>query len=416
MRPLKVSQRFLKSVSRGGRSKSAGTMTMLSSDVHQSLTALRRAFHRIPELGFNEYKTSDLICQTLDAIDIPYVRGVGGTGVVASLRRGDSTAAVGFRADIDALPITEISEHDYGSRHEGVMHACGHDGHTAMLLGAADYIKHHTAFDGTVHFIFQPAEEHGKGALKMIADGLFERFSMDEVYGLHNMPLLEAGQIALKAGPIMGAEDNFVITVTGQGGHAAMPHAGKDAMTIAASIVTELQTIVSRNIDPLQGGVVSCTEFLTDGAVNVIPTVVTIKGDARSFDPEVSALIERRIHEVAKGICAAHGASVDCRYERIFLPTVNASDQAQKAAQAASMTVAADKLNDHCAPMMASEDFGAMLMQRPGCYAFIGNRDLDGTGSAMLHNASYDFNDAIIPTGVRYWANLASVVLPDRKA
>lgn len=387
-------------------------MLNMSNDEAAELIDLRHAFHRIPELGFEETGTSDLICRTLDEMGVSYERGIGRTGIVATLTRGTGKNSIGLRADIDALPIQEATNLPYRSTHEGRMHACGHDGHTTMLLGAIRALKDDGRFDGTVRFIFQPAEEHGKGALGMIADGLFERFPVDAVYGLHNMPWLEAGKIAMNPGPIMGAEDNFTIRIRGEGGHAAMPHRTKDAMTIGASIVCELQTIVARNIDPLQGSVVSCTEFLTDGAVNVIPSEVMIKGDTRSFLPEVSTLIEDRMRRIATGICEAHGAELDFSYDRVFLSTVNTPDEAALAARAARAVVGADDVDDGCPPMMASEDFGGMLRKRPGCYAFIGNRSADGTGGTMLHNASYDFNDAIIPDGVAYWVSLVETALP----
>ncbi|MEM7068359.1 MAG: M20 aminoacylase family protein [Pseudomonadota bacterium] len=385
----------------------------LSANSHAELTALRRKFHAMAELGFDEHNTSDLVCETLDKIGIPYERGIGGTGVVATLSKGEGTRIVGFRADMDALPINEATNLEYRSRNDGVMHACGHDGHTTMLLGAAQALAADDTFNGTVRFIFQPAEEHGKGAIAMMDDGLFERFPVDAVYGLHNMPTMETGQISMNPGPIMGAEDNFVIKVIGRGGHAAIPNAAKDAMTIGASIVIELQTIVSRNVHPLHGAVVSCTEFLTDGAVNVIPTEVTIKGDTRSFLPEVSELIENRMHQIVKGICTAHDTEYEFSYTRVFPSTVNTPDETQHAANAAASTVGSENTDDNCTALMASEDFGAMLQKRPGCYAFIGNRGKDGKGGIMLHNAAYDFNDDIIPTGVDYWVNLARQTLPD---
>ncbi|MGI3168452.1 M20 aminoacylase family protein [Pseudooceanicola sp. C21-150M6] len=386
-------------------------MKHLSDTDFARLRTLRQSLHKIPEMGFEEIKTSDLIGQTLASIGVPFEQGIGGTGVVATLSKGVSGKSIGLRADIDALPIQEATNLPYRSTHEGRMHACGHDGHTTMLLGAIRALKD-VPFDGTVHFIFQPAEEHGKGAYAMMEDGLFDRFPVEAVYGLHNMPWLEAGRIALNPGPIMGAEDNFVIRVRGQGGHAAMPHKTKDAMVIAASIVCELQTIVARNIDPLQGGVVSCTEFLTDGAVNVIPTEVTIKGDTRSFLPEVSELIEDRMHRIARGLSEAHGAELEFSYARVFPSTVNTATEAGVAATAAVKAIGAQNVDANCPPMMASEDFGAMLRRRPGCYAFIGNRGADGQGGVMLHNASYDFNDAIIPDGVAYWVSLVETALP----
>jgi len=384
----------------------------LPGDLHARLVALRHELHKIPELGFEETETSDLIATTLDSLGIPYHRGLATTGVVATMKKGRSTKSIALRADIDALPISEQTNLEYRSTKDGVMHACGHDGHTTMLLGAAEVLKEHAQFDGTVHLIFQPAEEHGQGALKMIADGLFNDFSIDAVYGLHNMPWLEVGKMAMCPGPIMGAEDNFEIRVKAQGGHAAMPHNTKDALTIAASIVTELQTIVSRNVDPLKGAVVSCTEFITDGATNVIPSSVTIKGDTRSFLPDVSELIEERMQHIVKGICEAHDSEYEFEYKRVFLPTINSPDKAQFCAGVSEQVVGGNNVDSKCPPMMASEDFGAMLREKPGCYAFIGNQGADGEGSIMLHNASYDFNDDVIPYGVNYWKALVEAALP----
>jgi len=363
------------------------------------LRELRQQFHRIPELGFEEHKTSDLICKTLDALGISFERGLAGTGVVATLKHGNSPRTIGLRADIDALPIAEKTNLEYRSQHEDVMHACGHDGHTTMLLGAAEYLKNNPVFNGTVHLIFQPAEEHGMGALRMIDDGLFRKFPMDAVFGLHNMPSLETNQIHMAPGPMMGAEDNFVIRINGSGGHAAMPHQSKDALTLAASIVTELQTIVSRNVNPLHGAVVSCTEFITDGATNVIPSEVIIKGDTRSFLPEVSGMIESRMRQIVAGLCTAHDVEYEVEYRRVFLPTINTPDESGIAAVAATSVVGQENVDADCTPVMASEDFGAMLR-------FIGNRGESGKGGAMLHNAAYDFNDDIIPTGVAYWVQL----------
>ncbi len=385
---------------------------VLNLEEQSDFTQLRRRFHQIAELGFEEHETSDLVCRTLDKIGVPYERGIGGTGVVATLKSGDGKGVVGFRADMDALPISEATNLEYRSRNEGVMHACGHDGHTTMLLAAAHALKNNPEFNGTVRFIFQPAEEHGKGARRMLDEGLFERFPMDAVYGLHNMPSMETGKIAMNPGPIMGAEDNFVIRITGRGGHAAIPNAAIDTMTIGAGIVTELQTIVSRNVHPLHGAVVSCTQFITDGTTNVIPTEVVIMGDTRSFLPEVSRLIEERMEQIVKGICIAHGAEYEFSYERVFPSTINTPNETSLAAQAAGETVGLENLDAECTPMMASEDFGAMLMEKPGCYAFIGHRATDGKGGVMLHNAAYDFNDDIIPTGVEYWFNLARQTLP----
>ncbi len=383
-----------------------------SSEQYLSLVKLRRELHQIPELGFEEKKTSDRICEVLEEFGIPYVRGLAGTGIVATLSRGSASRAIALRADIDALPITEASNLDYRSRHEGVMHACGHDGHTTMLLGAAQQLARSERFDGTVHFIFQPAEEHGKGALKMIEEGLFDRFPSDSIFGMHNLPWLEAGRFATCTGPIMGAEDNFEIRISGRGGHAAMPHETKDALTISASIICELQTIVSRSIDPIQGAVVSCTEIYTDGATNVLPSQVVIKGDARSFTPEVSQRIEQRMTAIVAGLCAAHDAEGSVIYSRVFLPTINASEESKRAADAARAVAGSDNVDSDYPPMMGAEDFGAMLRDVPGNYIFIGNKGPDGKGATMLHNPSYDFNDDIIPLGVDYWVHLAETELP----
>ena len=384
----------------------------MNSEQHRKLTRLRRELHQIPELGFEEKKTSDKICEILDEFDIPYVRGLAGTGVVATLTRGSGSRAIALRADIDALPIAETSNLDYRSRHEGVMHACGHDGHTTMLLGAAQQLARSETFDGTVHFIFQPAEEHGKGALKMIEDGLFERFPCDAIFGMHNLPWLETGKFATCAGPIMGAEDNFEIRITGRGGHAAVPHEAKDALTIAASVICELQTIVSRSVDPIQAAVVSCTEIHTDGATNVLPTQAVIKGDTRSFRPEISERIEQRMKAIVAGLCAAHDAEGSVTYTRVFLPTINASEESKHAVEAASAVAGPDNVCSDYPPMLGAEDFGAMLRDVPGNYIFIGNQGPDGKGATMLHNPSYDFNDDIIPTGVAYWVRLAEMELP----
>ena len=384
----------------------------MNSEELQRLIRLRRELHQIPELGFEEKKTSNKICDVLDEIGIPYVRGLAETGIVATLTRGTAARTIALRADIDALPITETSNLDHRSQHEGVMHACGHDGHTTMLLGAAQQLARSEIFDGTIHFIFQPAEEHGKGALRMIADGLFERFPCHAVYGMHNLPWLETGKFATCAGPIMGAEDNFEIRITGRGGHAAIPHEAKDALTIAASVICELQTIVSRSVDPIQGAVVSCTEIHTDGATNVLPTEAVIKGDTRSFTPEVSERIEQRMKAIVAGLCAAHDAEGSVTYTRVFLPTINTPSEAKRAADVASAIAGPGNVTPDYPPMLGAEDFGAMLRDVPGNYIFIGNKGPDGKGATMLHNPSYDFNDDIIELGVAYWVHLAEAELP----
>lgn len=378
----------------------------MTDDELNLLTTLRRDLHRTPELAFEEERTAEKVCRVLDEAGIAYERGLGRTGVVATLRAGSGDKAIALRADFDALAIAETTNLEYRSQNPGVMHACGHDGHTTMLAGAARALAKSKSFDGTVHFIFQPAEERGVGAAAMIDDGLFDRFAADAVYSMHNMPWLPAGQFATRAGPIMAAEDNFEIRISGRGGHAAMPHHTKDALVTAAAVVTELQTIVSRAVDPLEGAVVSCTQLETDGAPNVIASHTVIRGDARSFCPAVSELIEQRMKAIVAGLCAAHGAEFTLDYTRVFAPTINTPAETDRAAAAARAVAGADNVDADCAPMMASEDFAAMLREKPGNYIFIGNAAPDGKGSTMLHNPAYDFNDDIIPLGVAYWVAL----------
>jgi hippurate hydrolase len=320
---------------------------------------------------------------------------------------------IGLRADMDALAMSERAPgRPHASIHPGCMHACGHDGHMAMLLGAAQLLARRRDFDGTVRFVFQPAEEHGRGAAAMLADGLLSRFPMDEVYGLHNIPGLPAGHIATRVGGIMASEDNFVIRITGRGGHAARPHLAVDPLVIGAEIVLALQTIVARSVDPRSSAVVSCTEFHTDGIRNAIPTEVVIKGDTRSDTPEVQALLEQRLRRLCEGICSAHGARCSVEYTHEFAPTVNWAQCVPVAVQAARAVVGEARVDADTPPMMISEDFGSFLRALPGAFVFIGNGAGDDAGSTPLHNAGYDFNDAILPVGARYFAELVRVRLP----
>jgi amidohydrolase len=320
---------------------------------------------------------------------------------------------IGLRAEMDALNITELpADRAYASATPGKMHACGHDGHMSMVLGAAQLLRERQDFDGTVRFIFQPAEEHGRGAKAMMDDGLFARFPVDEIYGLHNMPGMRAGTIATRAGGIMASEDNFVIHVKGRGTHAARPHMGVDPIVIGAQIVLALQTIVSRTLDPGAQAVVSCTEFVTDGIRNAIPSNVVIKGDTRSYDPEVQRMLAARMREISEGICRMHGAGCDFSYTHEFAPTVNWAECVPTAVAAATAVVGADNVDANVAPMMISEDFGAFLKVVPGAFVFLGNGAEGEPGGTPLHNGSYDFNDAVLATGARYFAEIVRLRLP----
>ena len=375
----------------------------------------RHDFHRFPETGFNERRTAERVASVLETLGLEVHRGVGGTGVVASLTVGQGAGVIGLRADMDALAMAEAPDlagtRPYASAHAGCMHACGHDGHMAMLLGAAQLLAARRDFDGTVRFVFQPAEEHGRGAAAMLADGLLTRFPMDEVYGLHNIPGLPAGHIATRVGGLMASEDNFVIRITGRGGHAARPHMAIDPLVIGAEIVLALQTLVARSVDPRHPAVVSCTEFLTDGLRNAIPTEVVIKGDTRSYAPEVQALLESRMRTLCEGICHGHGATCTVEYTHEFAPTVNWAQCVPVAVAAARAVVGAARVDADTPPMMISEDFGRFLQEIPGAFVFIGNGAGDEPGAVPLHNARYDFNDAIVPLGARYFAELARIRL-----
>jgi hippurate hydrolase len=328
---------------------------------------------------------------------------------------GDGAEVVGLRADMDALAMTEVAEgRAHISQHAGTMHGCGHDGHMAMLLGAAQLLTHSRDFNGTVRFIFQPAEEHGRGAQAMIDDGLFERFPVDEIYGAHNIPGLPVGHIATRAGGIMASEDNFVIRIQGRGGHAARPHMAIDPLVVAAEIILALQSIVARSVDPSDAAVVSCTEIHSDGIRNALPTHVEIKGDTRSYAPHVQALLERRMREICQGIAAAHGARCEVDYTHEFVPTVNWPQCTPVAIRAAQAVVGADNVDGNVAPMMISEDFGAFLKVVPGAFVFIGNGVAGERGGVPLHNAQYDFNDAVLPIGARYFAELVRQRLAPR--
>ncbi len=383
-------------------------MPTLDSQLLTEMTEWRRHMHRFPECGFDVQQTAEFIAEKLESFGIEVVRNVGQVGVVGILRNGAGSTSIGLRADMDALHIHERNSFDYCSQNIGKMHACGHDGHSAMLLGAACFLARARTFSGTVYFIFQPDEEHGKGAQSMIDDGLFQRFQIDAVYGLHNMPGMPEGSFTVRPGSIMASESSFEIVIHGTGGHAAMPHMGVDPLVVGAQVVLALQTIVSRNLSAIhETAVVSATEFITNGTVNVIPSQVTIKGDCRCFTEASLAKIEGAIERIVAGICQAAGAVYRFEFENTFYPTINSVEQTRHAIQAATAALGRELVNGSCDPFTISEDFSSMLRVKPGCYALLGN-GTESVGGCALHNPNYDFNDNILDMGARYWIQLVN--------
>lgn len=370
------------------------------------LVALRHEFHKTPELGFAEDRTKARVAEILEGLGIEVHIGAGVVGV---LRRGTGNRAIGLRADMDALPIHETSDHDYVSRTDGVMHACGHDGHMTMLLGAAAALANDADFDGTVVFIFQPNEEHGLGAQAMIAEGLLERFPVEEIYAIHNLPGAPVGQVSTRSGQICSSESLFEILIEGQGGHASMPHVGRDAITIGAEIVQTLQTIVSRKLAPGAGAVVSVTEFLTDGQRNVLPGTATLKGDVRARMPADREEVARLMHQIAKGIGAAHGVTVSVAFNTEFIETVNAPEPSRAVVEVAR-TLGLDAIGNR-EPMSFSEDFAHFTAAVPGCFLLMGNGQTGACGQP-LHSNDYDFNDDLLPIGAAFWEQLVRDRLP----
>ena len=369
----------------------------------------RRHIHAHPELAFKEYDTASFVAEKLQQFGLEIHQGLAGTGVVGSITRGGSNRAIGLRADLDALPIEETNQFSHRSKHPGIMHACGHDGHTCMLLGAAKHLAQADSFEGTVHFIFQPAEENEGGARTMIEDGLFERFPVESVFGMHNIPGMAVGSFAIKPGPMMAAFDVFDIKITGTGGHAAMPHLAIDPILVGTKIVEAFQTIVSRTINPQEPTVLSVTQFHGGDAYNVIPNDLVISGCTRCFSQSIQAQLESSMKTVAEDIARAHGACAEFRYERRYPPTINSEQEAETARQAAAQVVGSSNVHDP-RPSMGSEDFAYMLQAKPGSYIWIGNGD--GEGSCMVHNPGYDFNDEILPIGASYWVQLVNNILP----
>lgn len=379
------------------------------SELREQLIAWRHQIHRHPELAFEEVKTAELVAGELRKMGIEVAEGIGKTGVVGTLKAGDGKKVIGLRADMDCIAMQEMGTCEYKSETPGQMHACGHDGHTASLLGAAKILSESRDFNGTVRFVFQPAEEPGKGADAMIADGLFERFPMDEIYGIHNMVQWPAGTIATRSEGIMASEDNFVITIKGEGAHASAPNLAKDPLVIAAEIILALQTIVSRNVNPVKQAVISCTEFFTDGVHNAIPSTVVIKGDTRSTDSEVQKLIEDRMRELCITICRMNGAECEFEYTHEFVPTINARTCTESAVRAAQKVVGSEKVDGDCLPLMGSEDFAKFLAVIPGNFAFIGS-GREGDNPA-LHNSRYDYNDDVLEIGAQYYAEVVREIL-----
>ena len=378
-------------------------------DKHDELTAWRQDIHAHPELAFDETRTSNIVASKLESFDIPTHRGLAGTGVVGTLKVGDSAQTIGLRADMDALPLQELNEVAHRSQHDGKMHACGHDGHITMLLAAAQHLSSSRNFNGTVHFIFQPAEELAGGAKVMIDDGLFDRFPVDYVFGMHNFPEITPGKFAVRVGPIMASVDTFQIIVKGSGTHGAMPHLGIDPIVIGAQIVTGLQAIASRTLDPLDSAVVSVTQFHGGEIDNIIPGTVELRGGVRALKPHHQNEIESRLREIASGIARSHGAHAEIDYTRVYPATINTEEETKMAINAAKKVAGPEHVDINVQPSMGSEDFAFMLQEKPGCYMMIGNGG--AAGGCLLHNPHYDFNDEILPLGASYWVQLVEDVL-----
>jgi amidohydrolase len=372
--------------------------------MHDDLTRWRRDIHAHPELGFEEQRTSDLVAAKLAEFGCEVYRGIGKTGVVGQLRVGTSPRSVGLRADMDALPIQEANDFDHRSRHDGRMHACGHDGHTTMLLGAVRYLAETRNFDGTVNFIFQPAEEGLGGAAAMVEEGVFDRFPCDAIFGMHNTPGLAVGKFTIRAGPMMAGGGFFDITVLGRGAHGARPESGVDPVIAASHIAAALQTIVSRNVRPVDTAVVSVTRFHAGDAYNVIPERAVIGGTVRAFDNDTFALIEQNMKRIATGVAGGFGATAEVDFRSLFPPLINDAQEAAFIAETAAEVVGTENVERNGQLVMASEDFSHMLNLRPGAYIRIGNGDAPGT--CQVHNPGYDFNDAALPIGASLFARV----------
>ena len=379
---------------------------MRTKSLHNKLIEWRQDLHMNPQISFEEEYASEKVASLLRDFGLEVHKGIAKTGVVGVLKKGSSNKSIGIRADMDALPIQETNTFNYKSKIENRMHACGHDGHTTMLLGAAKHLAEHGNFDGTVYFIFQPDEENCFGAKTMIEEGLFTKFAIDEVYAMHNIPGMEVGTFATKKGTITSSENLFEISFEGKGGHAALPHMTKDTITIGSQIISALQTIVSRKLDPVEKGVVSVTEFITDGKKNILPGNGLIKGDARALSDKSNEIIEKNMRQLVKGICDVHGISYEVSYKTTCPVTLNESKQAESATKAAMTLLGEENSNGDCEPRMFSEDFSILSAAKPGCFVLMGN-GTSGSHSKPLHASNYDFNDELLVIGSSYWAALA---------
>jgi len=378
---------------------------MKTKNLHNQLVDWRQELHMNPQISFEEVYASNKVITLLKEFGIEVHENIAKTGVVGVLKKGSSSKSIAIRADMDALPINEINNFSYKSKITNRMHACGHDGHTTMLLGAAKYLAESGEFNGTAYFIFQPDEENCFGAKKMIEEGLFTNFSIDEIYAMHNIPNMEIGTFATRKGNITASENLFEISIEAKGGHAALPHMGVDAITVGSQIAVALQTIVSRKLNPADNGVLSITEFITDGKKNVLPGRVTMKGDARALSKETSALIEKNMRRIVKGICDAHGVKAEVSFEETIIPTFNSSQQAETATKVARNVFGDKNTDSDCLPRLFSEDFSIMCDTKPGCFVLMGN-GTKGSHSRPLHAPDYDFNDELLVLGSSYWADL----------
>ena len=389
-------------------------MKIIDSIVTQAagIASIRREIHAHPELCFEEVRTADLVAKKLTEWGIPIHRGMGTTGVVGIIKSGTSNRAIGLRADMDALPMQEFNTFDHTSKHAGKMHACGHDGHTAMLLAAAKHLSRHRNFDGTVYLVFQPAEEGGGGAREMMKDGLFDKCPMEAIFGAHNWPGMKVGQFALRSGPVFASSNEFRITIRGKGAHAALPHNGVDPVPIACQMVQAFQTIVTRNKRPIDTAVISVTMIHAGEATNVIPDSCELRGTVRTFTTDVLDLVERRMRKIASATSEAFDATCEFHFHRNYPPTINHGPETDFARSLLTEVVGVENVHDF-EPTMGAEDFSFFLQEKPGCYFLIGNGDGEhregghGLGPCMLHNPSYDFNDDLIPLGATAWVRLA---------